>query len=226
MWKVLRASSNSTPLSIHIIIDISITSVATEEVFLPSEVEESIDVIDCDDRSVVGILARQNEGTVLEGHGGLEVKNFGGGNDGGDERASGIEGGSDHKEDGYVKDFRSTQRVRPTKIDSMDRVDPGAEKMKTQEVGDSENQVGDDLPLISHNIKGDDGVGMVGETTKETELILDAALIANEVVKESRKLNKSGLVFKIDFEKANDHVEWRFVDEVMNRKGFGDWWRS
>ncbi|CAL9014928.1 unnamed protein product, partial [Prunus brigantina] len=29
------------------------------------------------------------------------------------------------------------------------------------------------------------------------------------------------MVFKIDFEKAYDHVEWRFVDEVMIRKGFG-----
>ncbi|CAL2260435.1 unnamed protein product [Prunus armeniaca] len=54
--------------------------------------------------------------------------------------------------------------------------------------------------------------------------ILDTALIANEVVEESRKLNKSGMV--IDFEKAYDHVEWRFVDEVMIRKGFGDRWRS
>ncbi|CAL8991500.1 unnamed protein product [Prunus brigantina] len=56
--------------------------------------------------------------------------------------------------------------------------------------------------------------------------ILDAALIANEVVEECRRLNKSGMVFKIDFEKAYDHVEWRFVDEVMMRKGFGDRWRS
>ncbi|VVA25489.1 Hypothetical predicted protein, partial [Prunus dulcis] len=56
--------------------------------------------------------------------------------------------------------------------------------------------------------------------------ILDAALIANEVVEESRRLNKSGMVFKIDLEKAYDHVEWRFVDEVLIRKGFGDRWRS
>ncbi|CAL8998321.1 unnamed protein product, partial [Prunus brigantina] len=55
--------------------------------------------------------------------------------------------------------------------------------------------------------------------------ILDAALIANEVVEESRRLNKSGMVFKIDFEKAYDHVEWRFIDEVMIREGFGERWR-
>lgn len=56
--------------------------------------------------------------------------------------------------------------------------------------------------------------------------ILDAALITNEVVKESRKHNAAGSVFKIDFEKAYDHVEWQFVDEVMVRKRFWGRWRS
>lgn len=56
--------------------------------------------------------------------------------------------------------------------------------------------------------------------------ILDAALITNEVVEESRKHNAAGSVFKIDFEKAYDRVEWQFVDEVMVRKGFGGRWRS
>lgn len=49
--------------------------------------------------------------------------------------------------------------------------------------------------------------------------ILDVVLVANEVVKDAKKSNKSGLVFKIDFE----HVEWRFVDDVSERKGF---WRA
>ena len=37
--------------------------------------------------------------------------------------------------------------------------------------------------------------------------ILDAVLIANEVVEEVRQKKEEGLVFKIDFEKAYDHVE-------------------
>lgn len=45
--------------------------------------------------------------------------------------------------------------------------------------------------------------------------------MANEVVEETKKLNKFGLVFKIDFEKAYDHVEWIFLDEVLARKGIG-----
>lgn len=54
--------------------------------------------------------------------------------------------------------------------------------------------------------------------------ILDAVL-ANEVVEEVRQKKKEGLMFKIDFEKAYDHVEWRFLDEVLQRKGFGNRWR-
>ncbi|RVX09484.1 hypothetical protein CK203_015264 [Vitis vinifera] len=37
--------------------------------------------------------------------------------------------------------------------------------------------------------------------------ILDAVLIANEVVDEKRRSGEEGVVFKIDFEKAYDHVD-------------------
>lgn len=52
--------------------------------------------------------------------------------------------------------------------------------------------------------------------------ILNAVLVANVVVEDAKKSNKSGLVFKIDFK----HVEWRFVHDVLERKGFGGRWRS
>ncbi|CAL2262014.1 unnamed protein product [Prunus armeniaca] len=57
-------------------------------------------------------------------------------------------------------------------------------------------------------------------------MILDAVLVANEVVQEAVKRNKVGSVFKIDFDHAYDRVEWRMVDEVLERKGFGGRWRS
>lgn len=56
--------------------------------------------------------------------------------------------------------------------------------------------------------------------------ILDAVLVANEVVDETRMKKKKGLVFKIDFEKAYDHVEWSFLDFVLEKKGFGLRWRN
>lgn len=55
---------------------------------------------------------------------------------------------------------------------------------------------------------------MLGDTILETHgafiggrQILDVALIANELLKDYRMLDKKGLVFKIDFEKAYDNVE-------------------
>ena len=42
----------------------------------------------------------------------------------------------------------------------------------------------------------------------EGRQILDAILIANEVVDEKRRSGEEGIVFKIDFEKAYDHVDW------------------
>ena len=55
--------------------------------------------------------------------------------------------------------------------------------------------------------------------------ILDNILVANEVVKDYQKEGKSGVVFKIDFEKAYDYVEWGFLDFVIENKGFGTTWR-
>ncbi|RVW25910.1 putative mitochondrial protein [Vitis vinifera] len=58
------------------------------------------------------------------------------------------------------------------------------------------------------------------------ETNLDAILIANEVVDEKRRSGEEGVVFKIDFEKAYDHVDWGFLDHVLQRKGFSQKWRS
>ena len=55
---------------------------------------------------------------------------------------------------------------------------------------------------------------------------MDAVLIANEIVDEKRRSGEEGVVFKIDFEKAYDHVDWDFLDHMLDRKGFSPRWRS
>ena len=50
--------------------------------------------------------------------------------------------------------------------------------------------------------------------------ILEVVLIANEIVDEKRRSGEEGVVFKIDFEKAYDHVTWDFLDHVLKKKGF------
>ena len=52
------------------------------------------------------------------------------------------------------------------------------------------------------------------------------ALIANELIQDYRALGKEGEVFKIDFEKVDDNVKWLFLDFLLERKGFGEKWRS
>lgn len=47
----------------------------------------------------------------------------------------------------------------------------------------------------------------------------DLVLVANEVVEDYHIRNKEGAVLKIDFEKAYDHVDWGFLDQVLERKG-------
>ncbi|KAJ9549250.1 hypothetical protein OSB04_021793 [Centaurea solstitialis] len=54
--------------------------------------------------------------------------------------------------------------------------------------------------------------------------ILDGVLIANEVVDFVRFKKRKGLIFKVDFEKAYDSVDWNCLLGTMNRMGFGKKW--
>ena len=40
--------------------------------------------------------------------------------------------------------------------------------------------------------------------------ILDQVLIANEAIEDYGQSKKEGMIFKINFEKAYDHVDWNF----------------
>lgn len=54
--------------------------------------------------------------------------------------------------------------------------------------------------------------------------IMDVILIANEIVDEVRIKNKEVIIFKLDFEKAYDSVNWNFLVSVTGRMGFHDKW--
>ena len=56
--------------------------------------------------------------------------------------------------------------------------------------------------------------------------ILDCSLVANEVIDEIEKKRTGGLIFKVDFEKAYDSVDWSFMDSIMAKMGFGVRWRK
>ena len=56
--------------------------------------------------------------------------------------------------------------------------------------------------------------------------ILDGILIANEVVDEARKSKKELMLFKVNFEKAYDSVDWGYLDAVMTKMSFPFLWRK
>ena len=56
--------------------------------------------------------------------------------------------------------------------------------------------------------------------------ILDAVLIANELVDSTLRRKKQGMVCKLDIEKAYDSISWEFLYQVMGRMGFSSRWLS
>lgn len=54
--------------------------------------------------------------------------------------------------------------------------------------------------------------------------ILDGVLIANECIEDRQCSGKSGIICKLDLEKVYDHMNWRFLDYLSTRMGFGAKW--
>ncbi|GKU96370.1 hypothetical protein SLEP1_g9611 [Rubroshorea leprosula] len=56
--------------------------------------------------------------------------------------------------------------------------------------------------------------------------LVDDVLALNEVVDEVKKSKQLAFVFKANFEKAYDCVDWSFLDWMMEQFGFGARWRG
>ncbi|RVW22247.1 LINE-1 reverse transcriptase-like [Vitis vinifera] len=54
--------------------------------------------------------------------------------------------------------------------------------------------------------------------------ILDASLVANEVIDYWYKRKEKGLICKLDIEKAYDSINWNFLMKVLRKMGFGSRW--
>lgn len=53
--------------------------------------------------------------------------------------------------------------------------------------------------------------------------ILHGVVVIHEVLYEMARKN-SGIILKLEFEKAYDKVSWDFLEEVMLKKGFNERW--
>ena len=54
--------------------------------------------------------------------------------------------------------------------------------------------------------------------------ILEEVVILHETVHELHRKNQSGVIFKIDFEKAYDKIRWNFLFRTLQLKGFSHKW--
>jgi len=54
--------------------------------------------------------------------------------------------------------------------------------------------------------------------------LLDSILVTNETVDYLKKEKKSGVIVKVDFEKAYDSVDWKFLYYMLGRLGFNCKW--
>ena len=58
----------------------------------------------------------------------------------------------------------------------------------------------------------------------EGRQILDAPLIANEVIDSILRRKEKGVLYKLDIEKAYDQINWNFIVMVLKKMGFGEKW--
>ncbi|KAE8660741.1 hypothetical protein F3Y22_tig00116951pilonHSYRG00750 [Hibiscus syriacus] len=75
--------------------------------------------------------------------------------------------------------------------------------------------------------------GCVGDIISQSQFafipgrqLLDCAFIANEGIDLWRKQGLQGVVFKVDFRRAYDTVEWPILFRAMKEMGFGNRWSS
>jgi hypothetical protein len=50
--------------------------------------------------------------------------------------------------------------------------------------------------------------------------ILDGMVVIHEVLQELQSTKKEGVIPKLDLEKAYDKINWNFLKEVLEKKGF------
>jgi hypothetical protein len=54
--------------------------------------------------------------------------------------------------------------------------------------------------------------------------IMEGVLSLHEILHDTKRKKKDGIILKLDFEKAYDKINWDFLFEVIKQRGFCDRW--
>lgn len=60
----------------------------------------------------------------------------------------------------------------------------------------------------------------------EGRCILDGPLMIKKICSLAKRIKKKILLFKVNFEKAFDSLNWEYLDFVLEQMGFGNNWHS
>jgi hypothetical protein len=55
--------------------------------------------------------------------------------------------------------------------------------------------------------------------------ILESVVVAHKIIHEVHRKKDSGIILKLDYEKAYDRVSWSFLDDMLKSRGFRSKWR-
>jgi hypothetical protein len=53
---------------------------------------------------------------------------------------------------------------------------------------------------------------------------MEGVLSLHEILHDTKRKKKDGIILKLDFEKAYDKINWDFLFEVIKQRGFCDRW--
>ncbi|KAL4565722.1 hypothetical protein LXL04_029825 [Taraxacum kok-saghyz] len=82
------------------------------------------------------------------------------------------------------------------------------------------------LRILSMNAVIGKLIGGVQSAYVANRNILDGPLVINELYSWAKSGKKKVLMFKVDFEKAFDSINWNYLESVMNQMGFESKWRQ
>jgi hypothetical protein len=75
------------------------------------------------------------------------------------------------------------------------------------------------LTVVAHRV-----IQPIQSTFLPGRNIMEGVVVLHETIHEMHRKRHNGVIIKIDFEKAYDKVEWPFVKQVLEMKGFSSKW--